>query len=53
MSDLVARLRAFIKDDYAVERPQMKALCNEAANEIERLTMELAEITWRMEGLEK
>jgi hypothetical protein len=43
MSDLVARLRAFIKEDYAVERPQMRALCNEAADEIERLTAERGE----------
>jgi GrpB-like predicted nucleotidyltransferase (UPF0157 family) len=37
MTTLVERLRAFIKDDYAVERPQMRALCTEAADEIERL----------------
>jgi hypothetical protein len=37
MTNLVERLRAFIKEDYAVERPQMRALCREAANEIERL----------------
>jgi hypothetical protein len=43
MTTLVERLRAFIKDDYAVERPQMRALCNEAADEIERLRALLRE----------
>jgi hypothetical protein len=37
MTDLVERLRAFIKDDYAVARPQMQALCNAAADEMEVL----------------
>lgn len=37
MTTLVDRLRAFIRDDYAVARPNTKALFLEAADRIERL----------------